>query len=106
MRRGQTLGGAREIDLKSGATAGFAISHDVAIILFDDAVDHGKAQAGAFSYFLGGEEGLKNMGEDVRIHAYARVTDGKHDERARLGAQVLADVGVIEISVGGFNGES
>ena len=52
---------------------GLAVAEDVAAGLLDDAIDHRQAEAGAFPDFLGGEEGLENLGADLGGNAVAGV---------------------------------
>jgi hypothetical protein len=54
--------GARQIDVEGCALPDLALGEDVSIALLDDAVDGGEAEAGAFSFFLGGKEGFKDAG--------------------------------------------
>ena len=48
---------------------------DKAAGLFDDAVDRRKAEAGAFADFLGGEERLEDLLDDVGRNAGAGIAD-------------------------------
>ena len=42
-------------------------------MLFDDAVDGGQAQPGAFANILGGEKGFKDVFQSGRVHPTAGV---------------------------------
>jgi len=50
----------REVDPELRAQAGLALHFDPALVLFDDAVDGGQAQAGALAHSLGGEERIED----------------------------------------------
>ena len=52
---------------------GLAADFNPAMMLFDDAVGRGQAQAGAFADILGGEERLENAFERALVHAHAGV---------------------------------
>ena len=70
---------AGEINGEDGAAAELALHEDVAAALLDDAVDGGESEAGAFAFFLGGEERLEDAGLGFAVHALAGVADGDHD---------------------------
>src|ERR1035437_3308620 len=74
----------------AAAVAGLAVDFNPALMLFDDAVDGGQAEAGALAHFLGGEERFKNALERAVIHAAAGVGHGQHDKLAgpELGVQL------------------
>ena len=52
-------------------------------MLFDNAIDGGQTQAGAFADFLGGEKRLEHVAQRVGIHAAAGVGHGQTDKIAR-----------------------
>ncbi len=52
-----------------------ALDRDVPLVLADDAVDCGQPQAGTLPGFLGGEEGIEDLLDDLRGHALAGVGD-------------------------------
>ena len=59
-------------DVEGAALADFAADFDPALVLLDNAIDGGQAQAGAFADFLGGEERLEDAGHGGGVHAAAR----------------------------------
>ena len=61
---------------KVGALADLARDFDPAVVLRDDAVNRGEAEAGAFADFLGGEERLEDVAERLGVHAAAGVGEG------------------------------
>jgi hypothetical protein len=63
-----------QIDPESGTLAGFTVNIDKPFVLFDDAVDCRRPQAGAFAYILGGKKWFKQVLKGVFIHAAAIVT--------------------------------
>jgi hypothetical protein len=85
-----------------GAGVGFAEDADGAAMLFDDAVDGGEAEAGAFAGNFGGEERFEDVRFGFGTHAGAGVFDGEDavaagsDGDAALEAIVDADVEAIE----------
>ena len=70
----------REINIEGGAVAGFAGGFDPALMLVDDAVNGGQAQAGTFADFLGGEKRLEQVAQRNGIHAASGVDDAEADE--------------------------
>ena len=65
----------RKIDSEDGPYAGFALDGNGAVVLRDNAVDHGQAEARPFSDLLRREEGVEYPVHDVGRHAGARVAD-------------------------------
>ena len=82
-----------QVDLEGRSLARFAVDVDEAVVLLDDAVDRGQAQAGALAHLLGGEERLEDVVQGLLVHAAAVVADGqqhilaraqtRHDRRSR-----------------------
>lgn len=64
-----------EVNSKDAAFAGLAVDVDKAAVAADDAEGGGKAEASAFAYFLGGEEGFKDAFLYVAAHTRAFVGD-------------------------------
>ena len=78
---------------------------DPALVLLDDAIDGGQAQAGAAVQFLGGEERLENPAQVLRRDAAAGVAEGQADVAARGRLGVLMRGGGIQGDGGGFDAE-
>ena len=76
--------------------AGLAVDVDVAVVLPDDAVDHGHAQTGPFSHFLGREEGFEDLSQDLFVHAAARVAHDKADIVSGGVIGVIGTVGLVK----------
>ena len=70
---------------EGGAGAGLAFDDDPALMLLDNAIDGGQAQAGALADFLGGEKRLEEMAQGGVVHAAAGVGDAQADEMAGAG---------------------
>src|ERR1019366_2077075 len=70
-----------------------------AFTLFHNAINGGQAQTCSFSYLLGSEEGLKNMGLGFFVHAAPGIADREHYVPARFGVWVLADIELIEFCI-------
>jgi hypothetical protein len=93
------------VDLEGGAVTGLAVDHDPAAGLLDDA-EHGRqAEAGALTDRLGGEERLEDPGPGRRLHADAGVADRQHHVPAGAGAELGGGVGLVELDVGGLDGQ-
>ena len=65
----------RQEDPERGTLVGFGVDIDETAGLLDDAVDRGEAEAGALADFLGGEERLEDLVDDVGGNAGAGVAD-------------------------------
>ena len=50
----------------------------------------GKSQSGAFAFFFGGEEGLKDARLGPLVHTTSVVADRQHDESPRSGGHFQA----------------
>ena len=77
--RHRVLGHLREVETEARAQARLTFDVDVTAALFDDAVDGRKAEAGARTLLLGGEERLKDPAHRRRIHSLAGVGHREHD---------------------------
>ena len=102
---GHRLLGRRQKDAERRAFPRLADHVDVPLVLLDDAVDDGQAQAGALAEFLGGEERLEDARLHFAAHAAASVGHGQQHVAAGLdvGRQV---VGVrVQDDVAGLDGE-
>jgi hypothetical protein len=75
------------IDVKGGSLAGDGFDGDVAIVLLDDAVDGGEAEAGAFTDGFRGEEGFEDMFDGIGIYSDAAIGDRELDMRAAGGLE-------------------
>ena len=73
----------REIDLEGGAFAEAAGHRDPALMLLDNAINRGQAQARAAAQFLGGEKRLEDAAQILRRNAAAGVAEGQADETRR-----------------------
>src|SRR5205807_4789269 len=62
-----------QIDAEGRAVPRFAIDVDVPVVLFDDAVGHGEAEARAFAQLFGREERLEDARLRLGVHACAGV---------------------------------
>ena len=82
-RRLRRLVDARQIDLERRASPHLAVHPHVAAGLLDRAVHHGQAEAGALPLFLGREEGLEDLRQDLLGDPAAGVADGQHHVPAR-----------------------
>ena len=71
---------------------GFAADLEPALVLFDNAIDRGEAQASAFADFLGGEKWFKQMRQHFRRDAAAVVLDEDASKSSRNGAGVALAV--------------
>lgn len=67
------------MDVEGGALAGGRFYGDIAVILLDDAVDRGEAEAGSFSEGFSCEERLEDMIDGFGGHSDAAVGDGELD---------------------------
>ena len=74
----------RQVDLEGRAPARFAVDVNRALVVQDDAVGHGEAQAGAATDFLGREEGLEDPLADLGRHAVPGIGDAEDDVAAGL----------------------
>jgi len=74
-------------------------------VLLDDAVDGGEAEAGAFAYFLGGEEGLEEFVEFIGLDAGAIIANRQADKGAFAGFRVALDVGAGDHDRDGADGK-
>jgi len=79
----------REKESEGGTFADFAIHHNPALVLLNDAVDGGQPEAGAFAGFLGGEKGFEQMAQGRAVHATAGIGGCQTNKiaGARLGIQ-------------------
>ena len=69
-----------QVNLESCPIAGLAVNPDIAVVLFDDAVDRGQSQAGAALAF-GGKKRFENLFAGFFIHTLSRIADGQHGIR-------------------------
>ena len=108
LRRGRRrrAGGARQIEREGGPRKGGASDVDHAVVLSDDAVDRGQAQADPLAEFLGGEEGVEDPCEGLPVHAAAVVAEGEHHVLARLEAGVFLAAGLVQCHRLGRNGDA
>ena len=103
---GETLAAiAGEVELDARAGAGLAVDGDVAAGLFDEAVDHAEAKAGAFADFLGREERLEHPAERLLVHARARVAHRDHHVLAGDHFGVGGGIALVEVNVRRLDGQ-
>ncbi len=74
-----------EVDLEDGAAVEFTGDGDPAAVLFNDAVDGGEAESGAFADFFRGEEGFEDMGESIWGDTAAGIGDFEEHVGAGVG---------------------
>ena len=80
------------------------MGEDVSIALFDDAIDGGEAEAGAFAFFLGGEEGFEDAGLSFLVHAVAGIGHGDDGVASGLDEATFAEA-LARRNVGGLDGQ-
>ena len=97
--------GDGEQEAEGGAAAGLAGHLDVAVALGDDAVHRREAEAGALARLLGGEERLEGARPRRLVHAAAGVGDLEHEVVAGGGGDEDAAVVLVQLDVGGPDGE-
>src|SRR5439155_18376824 len=68
-----------QIDTEGRAVTGFANDGDVAARLLDEAEDHAETETSALAFLFGGEEGLENAAEELRLHPRTGVVDFDED---------------------------
>ncbi len=95
----------RQVDLDRRAQPDLAVDLDVAARLLDEAVDLGQAKPGAVADLLGREERLEGARDRLPAHADAAVGDCGHDILAGHDLGLGGGVDVIEIGVGGLDGQ-
>ena len=79
-----------------------AVNIDVAIRLFDEAVDHAETEPRPLSDVLGGEERLEHLVEQAAGNSLAGVAHRDHDVVARLDLAAHAWVVLVEYDIPGF----
>src|SRR5258706_8742353 len=94
-----------DIDAKSGALADLAFDFNPALVLFDNAVNGGKAEAGALADVLGGEERLEDAGDVFLRDAAAGVGFADADEGADAGFGMKLDMGFVQFHHGNADAE-
>src|SRR6266581_354819 len=82
-----------KINAKRRASASNAGYRDVPATLLDDAVGGRQPKPGSFTFLLRSKEGLKDVGQNLRIDPLPIVTDRNHDVLTRH---------YIEITTGEF----
>ena len=96
---------AGEADAERAAAAGPAVDVDEALVLLDDAVDGGEAEAGAEADGFGGEEGFESVGDGVGVHAAAIVADGEAGICAGDAAGIFGAEGFVDADGLGADGD-
>lgn len=93
--------------MECGSDADLAGHIDVATALLDEAVDHGQAETGTFSYFFGGEERLEDFGLGFRVHADAVVNDREENVGAGFDwVGILLDRKLGHVVISGLDGNT
>ena len=82
-----------------------AVDFGVPARLFDKAVHHRQAQAGARAGGLGGEKGLKSLGRHLGRHAAAGVADRQQHVLAGADIAVLVGVGIVQRRIRHLDGQ-
>jgi len=95
----------RQIDLEGRPVTRLAVNVDEAVVLLDRSVNHGQSQAGSFTYLLGGEERLENVGEHPCVHAAAIIAHRQQDVFAGDKAGVTGAVLPIKDDVVRLDGD-
>jgi hypothetical protein len=73
--------------------------------LLDETEYLAEAEAGAFSYCLGGEERLERLCNDVRGHPLPGVADRQHDKLPGANFDVPGGIGLVETGIGRLDGQ-
>ena len=81
---------SREIDTEKAAWRGFAVDMNEAAVLLDDAVGGSETHAAALAALFCGKERFEDAVANFRLHANARVGDGK--DRIEAGDNVGIEV--------------
>ena len=100
------LGGDGDEDFEGGAASDLAFDLDPALVLFDDSVNGGQSEAGAFANFFRREERLEDAGQGSVVHAVPGVGDVEADEVSLACLRLAAGVGGIELLEFGADGEA
>jgi hypothetical protein len=82
---------------------GFTIYPDAAARALRDAEHDRQAEPRPFPDLLGREKGLEDASLHLRFHAHAGVTDGEHDMRPRLRAQMHGRIALIQLDGSGLD---
>ena len=83
-----------------------AFDFNPALMLFDDSVNGGQAETGAFANFFRREERLEDAGQSAIVHAVPGVGDGEADEISLACLRVAAGVSGIDQHESGADGEA
>src|SRR6185503_3417381 len=59
----------RQVNLKSRALTELTLHFDPALVAFDDSIDRGQSQTGAFAKFFGRKKRLENAAENHLVHS-------------------------------------
>src|SRR5260370_15109426 len=105
-QRAAFFSGGGQKNLKFCSLPGPALDLDPALVLLDDAVTRGEAEAGSPLDALGGEKGLEDAGQIFRGYAAAGVGEGEADEAAGGGLRILPGARFINEDGGSLNGEA
>src|SRR5690348_6157585 len=93
----------RKVNLKAGSFTGRAINPNVSIALFNDSVNCGQPETGAFPWLFSCEERLENMCDNPRLHSGARISNAQKDILADFRARMIPGIRLIQLYVGCLN---
>ena len=94
LRRYPQLAG--EINLERGSASRFALGGDEAVILFNNPIHGGQAQAGALTHSLGCVKRLENMGQYISRHSATVVRDRQRDIVTRIGTLMAQAIRIVQ----------
>ena len=99
------MAAARYEHLKGRSFAHFAFHFNPTLVLFDDAINCGQPQAGAFPHLLGGKKWFKDAAQVLRSDTAAVVGCRQRNEPASAGPRMLSKVAGVQVLDGDFNRE-
>src|SRR5579872_2983836 len=92
-----------QVDLHGCALAGCGMDPYLAVRLLCETVNHGKAETGALTEGLCGEEGIERLLDEFGRHSDACVRDGNDHIRSRCDAGMSLTIRLVEIDSRGFD---
>src|SRR5205807_4124808 len=91
------LGSSGEENFESGASANLAGDFNPSFVLFNNAINSGQTETGAFADFFGRKERLEDPPHSVGIHAAAGIGDLEANERTGARFWMGAHIIIIEL---------